>query len=133
MSHVLLLKLDALREAWGDQILISPALGAIGRTYPPGHSNYNSRHNVTKYGSVEAIDIMPLIDGRSLTKTEMRQFYNLAISIGFTGIGVYPQWLPHAGFHLDVRDDRFAGNPATWAGVKTADGQKYIGVEGAFA
>jgi len=137
MNDSLLVKLDALREAWGDPIMISPALGAIGRTYPPGHSNYLSRHNITKYGEVQAIDIMPLIktiDGnRGCDSFELRMAFNMAKDVGFTGIGVYPDWLPHAGLHVDVRDDHKAGFPATWSGIKTAQGQKYYGVERGFA
>lgn len=137
MNVDLLNKLDALREAWGDPIIISPALGSIGRTYPLGHSNYNSRHNVTKYNEVQAIDIMPLIktiDGvRGLAPFELKMIYNMAVDVGFTGIGVYPNWLPHAGLHVDVRDDHAAGNPATWSGIKTAQGQKYFGVNRGFA
>jgi len=137
MNPELLKKIDALRGAWGDTIVISPAMGSIGRTYPPGHSNYDSQHNVTKWGEVRAIDIMPLIstiDGkRSLDSFELRMVYNMAKDIGFTGIGVYPDWNPHAGLHVDVRADRTAGNPATWSGIKTAKGQKYFGVERGFA
>jgi len=137
MNKKLLAKLDSLRGAWGEPIMISPALGAIGRTLPPGHSNYNSRHNITRWGEVQAIDIMPLIktaDGvRGCDPFELKMAYNMAVDIGFTGIGVYPDWLPHAGLHVDVRDDHAAGNPATWSGIKTAQGQKYFGVNRGFA
>ena len=30
------------------------------------------------------------------------QYYEIA-KCGFTGIGVYPGWLPKAGFHVDIR------------------------------
>ncbi|MDX8400894.1 MAG: hypothetical protein R8K20_11715 [Gallionellaceae bacterium] len=137
MSIVLLQKLDALREAWGDSIIISPAMGSLGRPYPPGHSNWSSRHNITKYGEVQAADIMPQVteaDGtkRSLNKQELKAFYNMAVAVGFTGVGAYPDWVPYAGLHVDVRDDRSAGDPATWSGIKTAAGQEYFGVERAF-
>jgi hypothetical protein len=138
LSPLLLQKLDALRDAWGDSVIISPAIGALVRSYPFGHSNYSSRHNVIKYGEGQAADIMPQItngDGtkRGLDSFEMRMFFNMAKDVGFTGIGAYPDWLPFAGFHVDVRDDHVAGNPATWSGIKTAQGQKYFALERGFA
>jgi len=134
MNPDLLVKLDQLREAWGEPIIISPAVGALGRVMS---SSAESQHNVIKWGSVNAADIMPqtIFNGErvSLSQSQLLFFYNLCVDVGFTGVGVYPDWLPFAGFHVDVRADRVAGSPATWAGINTDSGQKYIGVQGVFA
>ncbi|MDQ6970922.1 MAG: hypothetical protein Q9M16_10475 [Mariprofundus sp.] len=133
MSDALLTRLDAFRKAWGNTVIISPAAGSLGRYMDKGAG---SQHNVTRWGEVRAADIMPLIDtpngARSLSRSELRQAYDVALSVGFTGIGAYPDWRPHPGLHVDVRTDRTQGSPATWSGIRTANGQEYFGVERAF-
>ena len=126
MNPDLLTRLDDFRDRLGFPVSISTAPGAIGR-----HTgNPSSQHHVTR-GKIAAVDVMPHwpLGG---TKGELRQAYNLAVELGFTGVGLYPDWSPRPGLHLDVRDDRQAGNPATWSGIKVAGVQQYGAIEAAF-
>lgn len=123
MNPKLLYALDAFREKLGHPIMISPAHGALGRYMG---KEEGSQHNVTKWGQVNAVDVMP-------KGVYLDEAYLVAKNLNkFTGIGVYPDWLPLPGLHLDVRSDRTPMNPATWSGLKTANGQKYFAVEEAF-
>ncbi len=125
MSPDLLRKLDAFREAWGDTVDISPASGSIGRM------TGSTQHNVVMWLEVRGIDVIP--KGMD-TAAERARAYQIAVEVGFTGIGVYPDWLPSGGLHLDVRKDREAGDPAKWAGLKDEDGkQYYTDIEKGFA
>lgn len=119
INKELLIKLDDFRGQWGHPVMISPAFGAIGRTLSPTD---NSQHNVARWGEVRAVDIMPIIqtpDGRrrGMEKNELMQAYQLALRTGFHGVGVYPEWRPYVGLHVDVREDRDSNNPAKWARV----------------
>jgi hypothetical protein len=125
MSTELVHKLDVLRDAIGIPIIISPAFGALGRVMG---EDEGSQHNVTKWGEVRAADIMFPTAG----KADLERIYMAALNAGFTGIGAYPDWKPHVGLHVDVRVDRIPGHPATWSGIKTAQGQKYFAIEQAF-
>lgn len=122
MSDELVARLDCLRGVWGDRIRISAAEGSLGR-----HSGRDdtSQHNFDKWREVRAVDVM--VDGvRSVADAE--EFVRLATEIGFTGIGVYPNWRPMYGFHLDVREDKKYGEPALWGRI----GAKYVSIEEAF-
>lgn len=122
MSAELLIKLDAFRHAWGAPVEISPAEGGIGR-----EDESNSQHNVSAWGEVRAIDVMPR--GMS-TEAERRRAVAIAKEVGFTGIGIYPDWKPRAGLHLDVRKPQSPGHVATWSGIKNHNGkQVYASLE----
>lgn len=122
----LLVLLDVFRFQWGDVVKISPAPGAVARKLGP---TANSDHNVDKWGEVRAVDVLP---AGMLTPKKMREAFELARSIGFTAIGVYPDWKPQPGLHLAVREGLRMGSPATWAGVRQGGVQVYVGVERAF-
>lgn len=134
MDRELLERIDEFRGRWGFPVIISPAAGAIGRHLGPSGASY---HNVDRYGSVMALDVMPkVVSGqlvRGCTVAELHGAYQLAVKCGFTGIGVYPDWQPYPGLHLDVRPGRSAGDPATWSGLHTAAGQRYFSVAEAWA
>jgi len=117
MSKDLLLKLDAFREAWGAPVALSPAQGGIGR-----EDNSNSQHNVSLWREVRAVDVMP--EGMN-TAADRSRAVAIAKAVGFTGIGIYPDWNPRAGLHLDVRKPETPGYVATWAGLKDHNGQQY--------
>lgn len=119
MNPALLHQLDEFREQLGAPVIISPAHGAIGRHQ--GETG-KSQHNIDRYGEVRAIDVMPQTD-------DMRHAFNVAMRVGFHGIGVYPDWRPHWGLHLDMRKDRPPQNPALWSGLMVAGKQKYFGIE----
>jgi len=113
--------LDEFRRQWGRPIRISPAPKAVGRT------DGNSQHNYMRWGDVRAVDVMP--DGL-IGRSDAIRAVQLAKDIGFTGIGVYPDWRPSSGMHLDVRDGRERGKPATWGGVRNDSGkQVYVSME----
>lgn len=121
MNPDLLRKLDRFVqriEIEGGTAYVSPASGALGRHL----GSSDSQHNVDKWGNVNAADLM--VEGVSLQRA-----YEIARDIGFSGIGVYPDWDPAPGVHLDVRSGRRPSEPALWAGVDAPDGgQDYVGI-----
>lgn len=121
MSTDLLERLDAFRAAWGHPVQISPAPGALGRVAGAGEAGNASQHNVIRWGEVRAVDAFPTVieDGRrrGATKGEMQLAVEIARTVGFRGIGVYPDTKPYPMMHLDVRP---ADRVATWSRI---DGQ----------
>ena len=132
----LLLMVDEFRHQWGSPTRVSPVNGAIGRHMGP---EAKSQHNIDRWGKVKAIDLMPMVklSGGALTGMtlhEMNLAYQIAKKIGFTGIGIYPDWKPVPGIHLDNRADRESGSPATWAGIRKVlpggkSTQRYVSIE----
>lgn len=104
----LLVRLDILRFRIGSPVIISPVDGATGRQ--DGTEN-KSQHNITYHGIVRAADFF--VPGVSACRV-----VNAMRSLGFTGIGVYPDGLyggkRETRYHGDVRTDRGPGNPAEW-------------------
>jgi len=114
MDMRLLDGLDAFREALRAPVMISPAEGALGR-----HLGIRaaSRHNVDRWDTVQAVDIM-LPRGPDLRdKDDAMKVIDLAVDCGFGGIGVYLDWKPYAGLHLDIRPLKPDGSPATWTRI----------------
>lgn len=137
MSVELLKKLDAFRAELGYPVLISPAPGAIGRPIigqddPAAESGAEkSYHNYLMHGEVMAIDVMP-VPPHGATATERQRWVDVAKRVGFRGIGLYPDWQPRPGIHLDVRPVSAlnGGAVATWAGIKNDQGRQiYVGIE----
>ena len=125
--------LDVFRFAWGRPVMVSPADGAIGR-----RNDTESRHNIERWGRVEAIDVMPAAMERA---EQAREAAETARRCGITGIGVYPHWSPRPGMHLDVRDTASPGEPAIWGALsvqratagqrqrgRVSGGQVYVGL-----
>lgn len=121
MAPRLLVLLDTFRFQWGAPVMISPAWGAIGRFL----DDDASQHNIERWGEVRAIDLMPY---GMVSAADRQRAFNIASSLGFTGIGLYPDWQPRPGIHLDVRIDQRPGFPATWAGVDRNGKQEYINI-----
>ena len=117
LSVGLLQKLDEFRERLGRPVMISPAPGALIR-FGKGDE---SQHTYGRAG-----DIM-LPDGPDLETA-----YNVAKAVGFTGIGVYPDWKPYPGLHLDTRRLEAGQAIATWAGVRENGKQVYTSVGAGF-
>jgi len=116
MSAELLEKLDLFRERWGAPVSVSPVEGGIGR-----HDDSHSQHNVNLWGEVRAVDVFP--QGMNSAESRARAF-QIAVDVGFTGVGLYTDTQPSNLLHIDVRKDRSEGQPATWSRV---DGQ-YKGI-----
>ena len=128
MNHDLLEIMDNFRELWGDSTYISPANGGIGRKLNPPNKSY---HNILRWGEVMAIDLMP----RGMTSPQERErAYECAVEAGALGIGIYPDWKPRPGIHLDVgkRPGRGLGNPAKWSAFRINRRQRYFELERAF-
>jgi hypothetical protein len=131
MSPELVILLDDLSTAIGAKLERSPAEGTLGRLYGSTSSQHHAGTLV-----VRAADVL-IPPGHSL-----RAVYDVARgfrtvnpageTIGFHGIGVYPDWRPRPGLHLDVRPDRNPSNPAEWAGLKVDGEQVYRGVDQAW-
>lgn len=114
MNVELLKKLDAFRHEWGGPVEISPAHGGIGRE----DENSHSQHNILKWGEVRAVDLFPrTIDGYITTRVDRQRALYIAKKVGFTGIGIYTDTQPGNMLHVDVRQDRVEGDPATWSRV----------------
>lgn len=125
MDPELVRGLDEFRHRVGQPVIISPAAGALGR---PGAGD--SQHNHLRWGLVRAADVMV----PNAMPADLNRLYEIAVSVGvFSGIGLYRDWRPWPGLHLDTRVDRKPARPATWAGLATSDGQTYVGIERAWA
>ena len=126
MSVDLLLMVDEFRHQLGYPVSISKAVGAIGRPVIDGDENSEdgaekSYHNYLIHGEIMALDLMPSpIFGA--TQEERRRWLTIAERVGFTGVGIYPDWRPRAGLHVDVRPKSATqnGRIATWSGVLSA-------------
>lgn len=118
MHPRLLVLLDVFRHQWGSPVEISPHPAAIGRIMDP---NRKSDHNFTRNGVVLAADIMP---ASMFTRADAQRALDIAHRCGFTAIGLYPHWQPHAGLHLGVRPGDPA-NPAKWGALKIDSKQVY--------
>lgn len=116
MSPRLLILLDVLRFQLRRPVIISPHPNALGRKLG---LLMDSEHNVERWGEVLAVDCF--VSGAK-TKADAILIYKTAKDIGFTGIGVYPEWRLGngkicVGFHLGVRANRPMGDPAKWGYV----------------
>lgn len=105
IDSTLLVRLDVLREFWGKPIEISSHPRAVGRF----DGDSRSWHNIDVHDKVRAVDTFP---SGLITHDAVSAFRDLAIRVGFCGIGYYPDWEisnRQGGFHLDT------GNRiATW-------------------
>jgi hypothetical protein len=97
MSQDLLLKLDAFREKWGAPVVITSHPDGLGREDESG-----SMHNVLKWGEVRAVDVFP--KGMDSLADRQRAF-QIAKSVGLTGIGLYTDTMPSNMLHLDNREE----------------------------
>ncbi|MBN4053998.1 hypothetical protein JYT97_03840 [Haliea sp. AH-315-K21] len=127
MSPVLLTKLDMFRDLWGSPVIVSGAVGGVGRNDGPFGA---SQHNVDRWGEVRGIDVFPQVpDGNGGYKymtsiVDRERALRIAREVGFTGIGIYTDTSPGNMLHLDVREDRTEYVPALWSRV----GGEYLGI-----
>ncbi len=112
--------LDDMRHRLGKPIRISPAPGALFRLT----GSKNSRHYAVGRLS-DAIDIFP--------ESSLREAYNAAVEVSaIGGIGVYPDWKPRPGMHIDGRP-RKGGRVANWMGRnQPGGGQFYAAIDWGF-
>lgn len=112
----IILTLEKLREKVG-RIMISPAEGAITRKKP------GSMHDISNGRLSLAIDVMPI-------DVSLKKFYDAARQLPeIGGIGLYPDWRPYPGAHIDLRKRKNNGLLATWAGVNVDGEQVYSGID----
>lgn len=118
--------LDVLRGELGAPLEISPAKGSLGRYEGRG----GSLHNVERHGLCYAADVLL----PASWPVDEAFFLAQGLKI-FSGIGVYPEWRPRAGLHLDMRHlapqnptpGRVPQSPATWGAVRDKFGnQVYV-------
>lgn len=103
----LLVRMQVFRERAGQALFISGHRRALGRR--DGHSS-QSMHNVDMHGMLYAADLMP---ENGAEPGEMRRLVVIAREL-FSGVGVYPDWSPMPGLHVDTRPSRRPGDPAVW-------------------
>ena len=113
ISPYLLVLLDVARTMHGRPVYVSGHNRAVGRF--DGRNN-DSQHNFDRWDEVRGIDLF--FEG-SGEPGAVEFIADMLDEIGFTGIGLYPQWRNNQGeirpgFHVDVRSDRRPGDPATW-------------------
>lgn len=114
MDPRLLESLDEFRDRLRAPVMISPADGALGRNLGVRAA---SRHNIDRWGTVQAADVM-LPRGPDVRDPQQgRAVVDLAVECGFGGIGIYPGWHPYPGLHLDIRPLKANGAPYTWARI----------------
>jgi len=119
MNNEFLFMLDDFRREVGEPVYISPALGSLGRP-----DSLSSQHFPNP--EIRAADLM--------SKAPLEKLYAAALKVGFTGIGLYPDWQPDHGIHVDNRTDRQPHAPATWSAFKNLAGnQEYTGIQKALA
>lgn len=120
--------LDDFRFHWGDTVFVSPAPGAVGRNLG---STSSSGHNIDKWGKVMAVDLFPK---SMMEPADFKRAFECATEAGALGFGVYPDWNPTPGIHIDVvkRPGRDIGNPARWSAFKINGKQVYFGIDKAF-
>ena len=116
MSPRLVTMMDVLRFRLGSPIEVSGSEYALGRNLGRGAM---SEHNVDEWGEVLGLDCF--VHG-VYSRYQAEGVVHEAISIGFTGIGVYSDTKNNQGekqvmFHLGVRPTRMMGSPATWGRV----------------
>lgn len=59
----------------------------------------------------------------SIKKADLFDLFLCALRFSFGGVGIYPDWHPMGGLHLDVRDAPFK---AQWIGYNNGSGQIYL-------
>lgn len=120
MDTEFLIMLDDFRREVGQPVYVSPAPGSLGRP-----DDIGSQHLPNPL--LNAADLM--------SAAPLETLHSAALKIGFTGIGLYPDWKPDHGIHLDTRTDRSPNNPATWSAFNSFDitlgrtTQKYTGID----
>ncbi|MCW4237717.1 MAG: hypothetical protein N0E58_15830 [Candidatus Thiodiazotropha endolucinida] len=116
MDLAFLIRVDQFMWDSPGEWMVSPAVGAACRDY----GSTTSRHYAVGR-KADAIDLM-LVDG------DLEENYRFALA-RFGGVGVYPDWIPFHGLHVDGREgDRVA----TWAGIRQGGEQVYVAAEQAF-
>ena len=111
LSFDVLFKLDAFRERLNHPVMISPAPGSIVRFDLGKESSH-------LYG--RAIDVM-IPDRPGLITPSLENCFNIARSVGFNEIGVYPFWKPYKGLHLGLKAP--FSQVFTWSDVSQVRGE----------
>lgn len=126
MDPRLLVLLDVFRHQWGAKVSISAHDAALGRELGPTKL---SDHNVDLHGVCLAADVIP--EGMT-RRADAWRAVTTAAAVGFTAIGVYPDWLPGPGLHLGTRMSHRPGTPALWGAVRPEGGsQQYVALHSA--
>lgn len=125
MDARLLILLDVFRSHWGQRVRVSKHELALGRHDGPDDEG---DHNIDRHPAVLAADCFP----EGITTREEAEFaIELATEVGFTAIGIYPDWRGGCGMHLATRRSREPGDPATWGAIQGKNGQVYVSVDDA--
>lgn len=122
MDTRLLVLLDVFRYRWGRKVSISPHAAALGRLLDVAEK---SDHNWNRHGAVLAADVMP--EGMA-DQASAERALELATELGFTSIGIYPDWQPAPGLHLGARRECRPGAPALWGAIRSGGRQVYTDV-----
>jgi len=123
-----LVLIDAFRLRTG-KCSLSPHPRALGRRDGVNDRTGYDGHNIDKHGFVMAGDVFPHMPEGSVEYVDAYNSVRYAKKVGFTGIGLYPEWrkdgLRRFGLHLDTRRTVSPSHPATWGFI---DG-KFIDIE----
>jgi hypothetical protein len=112
--------MDAFRLKTGPCTL-SPNERALGRRDGVNNRTGFDAHNIDKHGIVMGGDIFPHWQVSHSEYVSALMAVSYAKEVGFTGIGLYPEWILHGerryGLHLDTRRTHQPGEPAEWGYV----------------
>lgn len=121
LEHVTLKTVSRYNDwcrALGITTSISPVTGATIR--------FSDRYHTSQHYYGRAIDVMLNLPVGAKPLLHLTSAAIQAKIVGFTGIGVYPDWKPFPGLHLDTRP----GKLAQWGAKKNSKGvQYYVGIE----
>lgn len=110
----LVVAIDQLREILGGRLRISPAPGAIARDYGSDRSQHwvGDLDNPVRLST--GIDLFPL-------DNSLGEVYAAAKQVPMIGgVGLYPDWSPSPGVHVDIRPRKLDGTLAEWMYQKLA-------------
>jgi uncharacterized protein YcbK (DUF882 family) len=111
--------LDELRKQLGKPIIISPVKGSVAR-FDDGSKT--SQHYAVGRKST-AVDVL-------FPESSLHDVFVTASTITVIGgIGLYPDWNPHHGAHIDTRQRKPNGGVYNWMGIDTENGQKLAAVD----
>lgn len=108
----LIYAVDELRARLGAALIVSPARGSMTRF---GDAARTSMHYANPAAGIygQAVDLMS-------PEATLREVYEAAAAVReIGGIGIYPNWRPWPGVHVDIRARGTGGRLATWMGIGT--------------
>jgi hypothetical protein len=106
MNHYLIMTLDELAQITGHEVIIHPNGGFSFKGHSDGSFHYHGMAADFHFGWSRSIGALRPDKERNTGpwKLSVREQAKIILGMGkFGGVGVYPEWKPVPGFHVDVR------------------------------